>query len=75
MRSSTHRDRIKRAVKKSGLTVSAFAEEIGVSPATLRSWMRDPATDKSARTPKPLYVREAEAIAERCHQVRCDECQ
>jgi len=63
MRSSTHRDRIRRAVKKSGLTVRAFAKALDVSPSTLRSWMRDPATDKSARTPKPLYVREAAAIA------------
>lgn len=57
------RSRVKRAWKKSGLTKTAFAERIGVSMRTLESWMRDPKTDKSARTPRDIYVREAEKIA------------
>ncbi len=56
-------DRIHRAWKKSGLTQRAFAAELGVSYRTLQSWIRT-ANDKSRRTPAPIYVREAERIAE-----------
>lgn len=60
----TPRDRVRAALKKSGLTRAAFAAELGVAVSTLDSWMRNPQTDTSARTPRAIYVREAERIAE-----------
>lgn len=58
--------RIHAAWTRSGMIQADFAAALSVSRVTLRSWMRNPDTDKSARTPPPIYVREAERIAQKC---------